>query len=62
MTDRQSSLTHHLTFSERYGYEELPGPMQLEQLSKDLRREIWNLFYGYFLKQKEKYLFLIVFP
>ena len=62
MTDRQSSLTHHLTFSERYGYEGLPGPMQLEQLSKDLRREIWNLFYGYFLKQKEKYFIFNSIP
>ena len=43
MTDRQSSSTRHLTFSERYGYEQLPGPMQLQQLSDDLRREIWNI-------------------
>ena len=32
----------HLTFSQRHGYESLPEPMQLEELSDDLRREIWN--------------------
>ena len=30
------------TFSQRYGYEPLPEPMRLEELSDDLRREIWN--------------------
>ena len=43
MKDQQSSSTRHLTFSERYGYESLPEPMALEQLSDDLRREIWNI-------------------
>ena len=33
----------HFTFSQRYGYEPLPGPMQLEQLSDDLRRETASL-------------------
>ena len=31
-----------LTFSQRYGYEPLPEPMLLEELSSDLRREVWN--------------------
>ena len=30
------------TFSQRYGYEPLPEPMRLEQISDELRREIWN--------------------
>ena len=30
------------SFSQRYGYEPLPEPMRLEELSDDLRREIWN--------------------
>ena len=30
------------SFSRRYGYEPLPEPMRLEELSSDLRREIWN--------------------
>ena len=29
-------------FSLRYGYEPLPEPMRLEELSSDLRRKIWN--------------------
>ena len=33
----------NFAFSQRYGYEPLPEPMQLEYLSKDLRREIWNV-------------------
>ena len=32
----------NLPFSQRYKYEPLPEPMRLEQLSNDLRREIWN--------------------
>ena len=31
------------TFSQRYEYESLPEPMRLEDLSDDLRREIWNI-------------------
>ena len=30
------------SFSQRYGYEPLPEPMRPEELSSDLRREIWN--------------------
>ena len=30
------------TFSRRYEYEPLPEPMRLEELSDDLRREVWN--------------------
>ena len=29
-------------FSNRYGYRELPEAMQLEELSSELRREVWN--------------------
>lgn len=36
------SHTSHLTFSQLYRYEDLPQPMKLEELSDDLRREIWN--------------------
>lgn len=35
------------SFSQRYGYEPLPGPMRLEYLSEDLRREIWNAIQDY---------------
>lgn len=36
-------MTVDLTFSQRYGYEPLPKPMQAEELSDDLRRELWDL-------------------
>ena len=42
MSDERYQLDEHLTFSQRCGYEPLPEPMQLEELSDDLRREIWN--------------------
>ena len=42
MTNDSEVLLDHLTFSQRYGYESLPGPMKLEEISNDLRREIWN--------------------
>ena len=42
MTDNREVVSDHLTFSQRYGYDPLPEPMRLEELSSDLRREIWN--------------------
>ena len=44
MTD-QDRFRKNLTFSQRYGYEPLPGPMRLGELSPDLRRELWNSVY-----------------
>ena len=38
----------NLTFSQRYGYEPLPEPMRLGQISDDLRREIWNITRKFF--------------
>ena len=35
-----------LLFSQRHGYTELPSPMRLEEISVDLRREIWNVTRG----------------
>jgi len=41
ITDRDQ-FPEHFTFSQRNGYEDLPEPMRLEQLSYDLRRELCN--------------------
>ena len=38
-----------LTFSQAQGYEELPGPLQLEELPKEARIRIWNVFYSFLL-------------
>ncbi len=47
MSDNRYQSQDHLPFSQRYVYEPLPEPMQLEELSDDLRREIWNAMRRY---------------
>ena len=42
MTNDLGDPPKHLTFSQRHGYEPLPAPMRLDEISDDLRREIWN--------------------
>ena len=34
-----------LTFSQAYGYEELPQPLKLGELSKEARTKLWSLLY-----------------
>ena len=46
MTD-ESDFPAHLTFSQRHGYETLPEPMRLEEISDELRREIWSIIKEY---------------
>ncbi len=48
----RSDFPKHSNFSQRYGYEQLPQPMKLEEISPDLRREIWDLIYWIFEKNK----------
>ena len=55
MAEKRYTSTDHLTFSERYGYESLPKPMRLEELSNDLRRELWNVLRGFLLAIRESY-------
>ena len=42
-----------LTFSQAQGYEELPGPLKLEQLPSKARTHIWNVFYLFINTTKE---------
>ena len=35
------------SFSQAQGYEELPGPLRLEELPQEARTQIWNLFYSH---------------
>ena len=49
MTEKHDASADHLMFSQRHDYEPLPEPMQLEELSDGLRREIWNATH-HFLK------------
>lgn len=43
-----------LTFSQAQGYEELPGPLKLEQLPPSARTSIWNVFYRFINATKQK--------
>ena len=36
---------HELSFSQAQGYEDVPGPLQLGELPRDARTQIWNLFF-----------------
>ena len=47
MPNNRDGVSDHLTFLQRHGHEPLPEPMRLEELSDDLRREIWNLVYDF---------------
>ena len=38
------------SFSQAQGYEDIPGPLKLEELPKDARTRIWNLFFGHLEK------------
>ena len=37
----------NLTFSQAYGYEELPQPLKIEEISDRARARLWSLLYGY---------------
>ena len=41
------------SFSQRYGYEPLPEPMRLGELSSNLRREIWNEVREFLLERRD---------
>ncbi len=54
MTTERDQFPEHFTFSQRYGYEALPEPMKLEQLSDDLRRQLYNAVRRLLLKILEQ--------
>ena len=41
-----------LSFSQAQGYEELPGPLELEKLSDSARTQIWSLLYFHLEQSK----------
>ena len=53
MAERRDTSTDYLTFSQRYGYEPLPESMSLEELSNDLRRELWNVLREFLLSTRK---------
>ena len=50
------------SFSQRYGYEPLPEPMRLEEISNDLRRGIWNAVRGFLLGKRNEGYGVYYFP
>ena len=44
-----------LSFSQAQGYEELPAPLKLEELSDEARTQIWNLLYLSLKQSHEPY-------
>ena len=50
MTNSRGGRSDNLTFSQRHGYEPLPEPMRLEEISGDLKREIFNASRELFLE------------
>ncbi len=49
-----------LSFSQAQGYEEIPGPLKLEELSQDARTRIWNLLYDYLQGSAKTNVFRVV--
>ena len=41
-----------LSFSQAQGYENIPGPLRLEELPNRARRRIWNVFFTYLSRSK----------
>ena len=39
-----------LTFSQAYGYEQLPQPLKLEELDEEVRTRLWSLLYSFVSK------------
>ena len=52
MKHNRDEFSNQLTFSQRYHYEPLPEPMCLEEVSKNLRRKIWNAIREWLLKHR----------
>ena len=42
-----------LTFSQAHGYEDIPTPLQLEQLPKTARTRIWNVLYDHLRRSRD---------
>ena len=56
MANNRGDFSDHLTFSQRYSYAPLPEPMQLEKISDDLRREIWNVIRERLLRHRSHWV------
>ena len=48
--EHSTSAHERLSFSQAQGYEEIPGPLKLEELPNEARTRIWNLFFVHLKK------------
>ena len=55
MANSRDGASDHVTFSRRHGYEPLPESMQLEEISDDLKREIFNTVRELFLRARDRW-------
>lgn len=44
----------HLSFGQRYGYESMEIPFQLNEMNLQLRIELWNVFYSLIYQEIEQ--------
>lgn len=51
----------NLTFSQAYGYEDLPQQLKLEELPPEARTHIWNVFYEFMVNSTRKYEYSYVY-
>ena len=47
MSSERTLTPRQLTFSQSQGYEELPSPLKLEELSIEARTKLWSLLYNH---------------
>ena len=53
MSDKDALEPRNVTFSQAHGYEELPQPLKLEELSEEARTLLWSSLYHYVSKESE---------
>lgn len=55
MSGENSLDPRNLTFSQAYGYEELPQPLKLEEISDEARTRLWSVLYGFVNSESRPY-------
>ena len=55
MSGENSLDPRNLTFSQAYGYAELPQPLKLEEISDEARTRFWSVLYGFVNSESRPY-------
>ena len=56
MSGEDALDSRNLTFSQAYGYEELPQPLKLEEISDGARTKLWSVLFHFLESESNKYL------